>query len=159
MTRSVLAVCVLVSLAAVVGAGELARADDNGDVPAEVRVTPLTLRLFLGPDSIDVGEEAGALVVLQNHGAEAISAVSVTLRAQPAGVATSGSWTRTFSTVGPGQERAAAWGLCGLQPGNYVLMATATATLSSGAQIASESNAQLLEVRSGKSKRCPKAYR
>ncbi len=139
--------------------GDFVEADDSAEVTATVRANPVSVTLSLQSPAIYVGWETSALADVGNAGPSPITDVSVTLHVQPDGVAAVDGFARLLGVIGSAQTASATWDLCGLLPGNYLLLARATATMADGAIVETDSNAHLLEVTGRGRKPCGKAYR
>jgi len=139
--------------------GDFAEAGDSAEVTATVRANPVSVTLFLSSATISVGWETSAVAQVDNAGPSPLTDVSVTLHVQPDGVAAVDGFDRLLGVIGSTETASTTWDLCGLLPGNYVLLARATATMADGAVVETDSNARLLEVTARGRKPCGKAYR
>lgn len=139
--------------------GELARADGSGEVTATARANPVLITLFLPTSAIRVGEDTTALALVENAGGSAVTDVIATLHVRPDGVAAAGGFTRFLGTIEGNGTAWTSWDICGLLPGNYVLLARATATMPDGEVVQADSDARLLEVTERGRKPCGRAYR
>ena len=157
MRRALLAVLATASVLLV--HGRLAEAGGSAEVTATVRPNPVSVTLSLQSSPINVGWETSAEAHINNAGPSAVTDVGVTLHVQPDGVAGAGGFTRLLGVIGSTETASTTWDLCGLLPGNYVLLARATATMADGAVVETDSNARLLEVTARGRKPCGKAYR
>jgi hypothetical protein len=123
-----------------------ARAAGGGSVSGTVVANPLAVAISLSSTSLPVGSAFSATATVSNLGAAPLSDVDVTLQAD-SGIA--GASTKRLPSIAGGSTASAAWQLCGLAPGNYVLLAKGQA-----GSFSAESAAQLLQIASG-SGRCP----
>lgn len=137
----------------------LAEAGGSAEVIATVRANPVSVTLVLSSATIHPGWDASALAQVDNAGTAPITGVIVTLHVQPDGVAIADGSPRLIGAIGGSETASATWEVCGLLPGNYLLLARATANMVDGDVVETESNARLLEVTDRGRKPCGRAYR
>ena len=151
------AIVSLASVAALFGSTAVS-ADDGSSQTIRATVQAiggLTISLELDDSSIPVGRETGAEATVTNGTGRQLVAVILTLHADEPGISIHGGRQRVIAKLEPGESRAVSWQVCPAQPGNFLLVASATTQgrhVRDGPETA-ESNTTLL-VATGASKRC-----
>jgi hypothetical protein len=126
----------LVGTGAGAGAGSLVR--------GTVTANPLVVSSSLSADHVDVGGRVTATATIRNLGSQALSGVAATLQLESPGLAVDGDVTRPIPSLAAGGTASVSWQVCGVSPGNYVVVAQATA-----GSLTAASPGSLLAVRAG----------
>jgi hypothetical protein len=124
---------------------------ESASITASVQVASVvvSVSLTVSSGSIRVGDSVKAVATVLNSGTARASSVLVSLRVDAAGLRVKGTNPVTINGLQPGHPKAASWSVCGLQPGNYVLLARVTVD---GASV--DSPAVLLSVSGQRKKAC-----
>ena len=140
----------LAALLAATTAGSVS-AESSASVSASVTVAAavVSVSLTVSSGSIRVGDSVRAIATVSNTGTGRATKVLVSLRVDSAGLRVKGTNPVTISGLQPGHPKAASWSVCGLQAGNYVLLARVTID---GASV--DSPAVLLSVAGQRKKAC-----
>ena len=140
----------LAALLAVATAGSV-NAESSASVSASVTVASavVSVTLTVSSGSIRVGDSVKAVARVSNSGTARAPKVLVSLRVDSAGLRVKGADPVVISGLQPAHPKTASWSVCGLQPGNYVLLARVTVD---GASI--DSAAVLLSVTGQRKKAC-----
>lgn len=146
--RTALSVVLALLLAATTAASATA---ESVSITASVQVASVavSVELTVSAASVRVGDTLKATATVANVGTGRASNVTVTLRADAAGLQVRGSDTTTLSQLQPGHAKSATWSLCARQTGNYVLLARVTVD---GASV--DSPAVVLAVTGQRKKAC-----
>ena len=140
----------LAALLAAATAGSV-NAESSASVSASVTVASavVSVSLNVSSGSIRVGDSVKAIATLSNSGTARAGKVVVSLRVDSAGLRVKGTNPASISGLQPGHPKSASWSVCGLQAGNYVLLASVTVD---GASV--DSPAVLLSVTGQRKKAC-----
>jgi hypothetical protein len=115
---------------------------ESSSITASVRVAPIDVALVLSGSSARVGDKIRAQATVTNLGTSQLTGISVELRVDSTGLAIRGSAVTTISRLKSGASVSSTWTLCAVQPGNYLVMAHATAADG----VAVDSAARLLSI-------------
>ncbi len=154
--RTLLPALIALALAAALlteQSGRTAFAQDAGSVTARVTVNPLSVTLDLSAHNVRVGSRLDVTAAVTNQGATPLAGALVTLLASPVGLRIDGGPHRVVFLLTAGETESVWWRLCALAPGNYLLVARASAVNLAGNIFIAESDAELLTV-SRSRKRC-----
>jgi hypothetical protein len=101
---------------------------ESASITASVQVASVvvSVSLTVSSGSIRVGDSARAVATVSNSGTARAAKVLVSLRVDTAGLRIKGTDPVTISGLQPGHPKSATWSVCGLQAGNYVLLARVT---------------------------------
>lgn len=139
-----------VLLCIVVGATIAGAANaESSSIQASVQVLAIEVDLALSATQVAVGDRLRAEATVTNRGTERLSNLTLELRVDSAGISVRGSTSVTIARLQAGRTSSAAWTLCALQPGNYLLLARATV-----AGVSVDSGARLLTVSGQRRKAC-----
>jgi hypothetical protein len=95
-------------------------------ITGTVTPNPLEVSLSLSATQLSVGGRATATVSVRNLGSQLLSGAA-TLQLESTGIAAAGDATQQLGSIPGGGTASASWQVCGVAPGNYVLVAQAAA--------------------------------
>ena len=122
-----------------------APANDSTVVSARVVANPLTVRLSLSTKKLNVDECIDATATTDNLAAVAARDAVVSIVASKTGLRAPQGWDRKFASIPARGSVPAQFRLCGRKPGNYVVLASASAKVS-GLAYSAQSDAQVVRV-------------
>jgi hypothetical protein len=121
---------------------------ESAAINANVQVQAIQVDLGLSASEVQAGDKLRARATVANVGPGAVR-VSVELRFDQRGVSLKGPATAAVPKLQPGQSATVTWNLCALRPGQYVLLARATA-----GGVATDSAARVLTIAGQRRKGC-----
>lgn len=131
--------------------GLFASGDEQGEVTATVRVSPLVVSLTVPDEPVSRGERFRVWARVENRGQSRIWMTTVTLHLDTSsepGLRVYGRSTRPLGVLQPGAGRSRGWWLRGEQEGSYVLMATASGfDWSNRVWVTGESDAKVVTIK------------
>lgn len=147
-TRRILIAVLLAAMAVSFGeSAGVSRAQIIDNVSVSVRVSPLQAKLVVVPDRVRVGQVVVAISQISNVGHSRVFVLESRLGYQTGAL-------RVLSHIGPRETairpyayRTDVWVLLAQRPGQFVLVASATAMTSDGVPIHVDSNGEMLNVR------------
>lgn len=124
---------------------------ESASITASVQVASVvvSVSLTVSSGSMRVGDTVKAVATVSNSGTARASKVLVSLRVDAAGLRVKGADPVTINGLQPGHSKSVSWSVCGLQAGNYVLLARVTVD---GASV--DSPAVVLSVTGQRRKAC-----
>lgn len=118
-----------------------------------VLMEAMTVTLTLDRDTVEAGRKAGATAVVHNLGGLNATSVTATLQGASALRMYPGP-TRSPPSITPNASWTARWDVCSTEPGNYLLLVSASGSYPQ-ATFTTESTTVLLTITPGKARGCP----
>ena len=109
----------------------------------------ISVELDLSAAEARVADKVRATTNVTNGGAARLSGITVELRVDAAGLRIQGASTTIITRLQPGRTSDSTWTICALQPGNYLVLATATL-----AGVSIDSLARLLSISGERRRGC-----
>jgi hypothetical protein len=125
----------------------VSRAQIIDHVSASVRVNPLEAKLVVGPERVRVGQVVVAISQISNAGRSQVFLLEPRLGYQTGALRVLLHVGSRETVVRPFAYRTDVWVLQAQRPGQFVLVASATAMTSDGVLIHVDSNGEMLDVR------------